>query len=70
MRYLCAVYLEPNALQGLSASEQAKLDRASLDYDAELAKKGHKIAAAALQLPRTAKTIRRRGEETLVTDGP
>jgi len=27
------------------------------------------IAAAALQLPRTVKTIRRRGEETLVTDG-
>jgi len=52
MKYLCAVYLEPNALQGLSASEQAKLDRASLDYDQELAKKGHLIAAAALQPPR------------------
>jgi hypothetical protein len=70
LKYLCAVYLEPNALQGLSASEQVKLDRASLDYDEELAKKGHLIAAAALQPPRTAKTIRRRGEKTMVTDGP
>ena len=70
MKYLCAVYLEPSVLQGLSASEQSKLDRASLDYDEELAKKGHLIAAAALQPPRTAKTIRRRGEKTLVTDGP
>jgi hypothetical protein len=42
MKYLCAVYLEPNALQGLSAGEQAKLNRDSLDYDEELAKKGRK----------------------------
>jgi hypothetical protein len=31
MKYLCAVYLEPNALQGLSAGEQGKLNRDSLD---------------------------------------
>jgi hypothetical protein len=41
MKYLCAVYLEPNALQGLSAGEQAKLNQDSLDYNDELAKKGH-----------------------------
>ncbi|HEX8800299.1 MAG TPA: hypothetical protein VF772_16905 [Terriglobales bacterium] len=55
MKYLCAVYLEPNALQGLSAGEQAKLNRDSLDYNDELAKKGHYIAASALQPPRTAR---------------
>jgi hypothetical protein len=70
MKYLCAVYLEPNALQGLSADEQARLNRDSLDYDDELAKKGHYIAASALQPPQTAKTIRHRGGKILVTDGP
>ena len=70
MKYLCAVYLEPNALQGLSASEQANLNRDSLQYDDELAKKGHYIAASALQPPRTAKTVRHRGGKLVVTDGP
>jgi hypothetical protein len=31
MKYPRAVYLEPNALQGLSAGEQAKLNRDLLD---------------------------------------
>jgi hypothetical protein len=70
MKYLCAVYLEPNALQDLSAGEQAKLNQDSLDYNDELARKGHYIAASALQPPRTAKTIRHRGGKILVTDGP
>ena len=70
MKYLCCVYLEPNALQDLSADELAKLHRDSLDYNDKLAKKGHYIAASALQPPRTAKTIRHRGGKPTVTDGP
>ena len=70
MKFLCAVYLEPNALQGLSASERANLNRDSLQYDDELAKKGHYIAASALQPPQTAKTVRHRGGRRVVTDGP
>jgi hypothetical protein len=62
MKYLCAVYLEPNALQGLSAGEQAKLNQDSLDYNDELAKKGHYIAASALQ-PLTVKTVCHRRED-------
>jgi hypothetical protein len=70
MKYLCAVYLEPNALQGLSASELEKLNRDSVQYDDELAKKGHYIASSALQPPQTAKTVRHRGGKPMVTDGP
>ena len=70
MKYLCTVYLEPNALQGLSASEQANLNRDSLEYDNELAKKGHYIAASALQPPRTAKTVCHRDGKPVVTDSP
>lgn len=70
MKFLCAVYLEPNALQGLSAGEQAKLNRDSLDYDDELAKRGHYIASSALRPPQTAKTVRHQGGKVLVMDGP
>lgn len=70
MKYLCAVYLEPNAYQGMSASDMANLNRDSLAYNDELAKKGHYIAASALQPPATAKTVRHRAGTPLVTDGP
>jgi hypothetical protein len=70
MKYLCAVYLEPGALQKLSAGERAELDRDSLAYDQELVKKGHFVAAAALQPVKTAKTVRSRGGRIAMTDGP
>ncbi len=70
MKYLCAVYLEPGALQKLSAKEREELDRDSLAYDQELIKKRHFIAAAALQSVKTAKTVRSRGGRIAMTDGP
>lgn len=70
MKYLCAVYLEPNCYEGVSAGDMAKLNRDSLAYNDELAKKGHYIAASALQWPGTAKTVRHRGGKPLVIDGP
>jgi hypothetical protein len=70
MKYLCAVYLEPGALQGLSTAEREDLDRNSLAYDQELMKKGHFIAASALQSVKTAKTVRSRGGQIAMTDGP
>ena len=70
LKYLCAVYLEPETLQRLSAKEREELDRDSLAYDQELMKKGHFLAAAALQSVKTAKTVRSRGGRIAMTDGP
>lgn len=70
MKYLCAVYFEPRALEELSASEKTELNRVSLQYNEELRKDGHFIVASALQLPKTAKTVRSRGGKIAVTDGP
>ena len=70
MKYLCLVYLERGALDGLSADERAALDRDSLAYDADLARRGHFIAASALQGVSAASTVRRRNGRRLVTDGP
>jgi hypothetical protein len=69
MKFLCAVFLEPNALQGLSPSELEKLNRDSVAYDGELARKGHYVASSALQ-PSTVKTVRHRHGKALVIDGP
>jgi len=70
MKYLCLVYFEPGALAHLSPEERAELDRASMAYDAELERRGHFIAASALQGVSTAATIRRRDDRRTVTDGP
>jgi hypothetical protein len=70
MKYMCLVYVEPGALPALSPAEKAALDRDSLAYDAELQRRGHFIAASALQGVATASTIRVRGGKTLTSDGP
>lgn len=70
MKYLCLVYFEPGALDGLTPEERDELDRESMAYDAELARRGVFIAASALQGVRTARTVRRRQGKVMVTDGP
>jgi hypothetical protein len=70
MKYLCLVYFAPGALAALSPEEHADLDRESLAYDAELARRGRLIAASALQGVATAKTVRRRSRKPLIIDGP
>jgi hypothetical protein len=70
MKYLCLVYGEPGCLSALSAQERAEFDRESIDYDTELMRGGHFIAASALQPVGTASTIRVRGGRALATDGP
>lgn len=70
MKYLCLVYFEPHVLSALSASEDKELARSSLEYDEELGRSGHFIAAAALQSVSTATTIRVRGGKMSMADGP
>jgi hypothetical protein len=70
MKYLCLVYFEPHALEGLSGSDRAALDRDSLSYDEELQKSGHYVVSAALQPVGTATTVRMRGGKISMTDGP
>jgi|SRR5271167_2883331 len=70
MKYMCAVYFEPKALDELSPSERTELNRVSRQYNDELRKDGHFIVASTLQLPKTAKTVRSRDGKIAVTDGP
>lgn len=70
MKFLCLVYLEPGGLDRLTPEERERLDRESQAYDAELARRGHFLAASALQSVDTARTLRTRGGRQAVIDGP
>jgi len=70
MKYLCLVYLEEHALDGLSDGERRRLVDESLEYDEALRASGHYITSDALQSVRTATTLRVRDGKVLATDGP
>ena len=70
MKYLCMVFFDENKLHALSKSESEALDAESLAYDEALRKRGHFVAAEALQSITTATTVRSRRGKLSVTDGP
>ena len=70
MKYLCLIYIEEKKLDALSKSEWDALANEALSYDEELRKKGHFIAAKALQPVQTATTVRVRNSQLSTTDGP
>ena len=70
MKFLCLVYFEASAFDALTKEEHDALTRASLQYDKDLQKSGHLIAAEALQSPAAAVTVRVRNGKQSATDGP
>ena len=70
MQYVCLVYGQESDLHALSPQAGARLDAESLAYDRELDRAGKLVIAQALQSIRTARTVRRRGGRTMVSDGP
>jgi len=76
MRYLCLVYGTEDSLpvmqnpKLMSRAEVDALTQDSLAYNDMLRTSGHFILAHALQSVRTATTVRVRGGQVLVTDGP
>lgn len=70
MKYLCMVFCDEKKLEALSSAESQALDDESLAYDESIRKKGHLLAAQALQPVRSAVTVRIRNSKPVVTDGP
>jgi hypothetical protein len=70
VRYACLVYFEAKDMEALSSAELKALQRASLDYDTDLARRGHLVLAQALQSPEAAVTVRVRSGKVSTTDGP
>ncbi len=70
MRYICLVYAELKAMEGLSQREREILVDDSLSYDEALRESGHFIVAHALESARQAVTVRVRDNRPAITDGP
>lgn len=70
MQYMCLVYMEERAFDGMSEAEQKALTRESLAYDDELRKNGRFLGANALQSVNSATTVRVRNSKVSTTDGP
>jgi hypothetical protein len=70
MKYLCLVYFEEKIWDTISQKESDAITEESLAYDQELMKRGHLIAAEALDSVHTATTIQVRNGKVSTTDGP
>jgi hypothetical protein len=70
MKYLCLCYDEEKKLNAVPRNEWDAIVREVYAYNEELRKKGHLIAAQALQSVQTARTVRVRNGTASTTDGP
>jgi len=70
MRFFCLVCFDGSIIDSLPPGEWDKLVRDSAEYDRELQRRGHFIAAEALTSPDTARTVRMRNGRMSATDGP
>lgn len=67
MKYLCLVYSDENDLHSLPDSPK---DTECHAYAQSLAESGHMVAGEALEPVSTATTVRVRGGQVSITDGP
>jgi hypothetical protein len=70
MQYVCLIYDDEQAWQGLSDEERNAVLAEYGTFTESIRQSGHMVAGDALQPTSTATTIRVRDGETLVTDGP
>jgi hypothetical protein len=70
MQYICLVYHEEEKLKALSAAELEALVGECGAWVEDLIQGGHHVFSAGLQSVRSATTLRQRGGQLAVTDGP
>jgi hypothetical protein len=70
MRYMLMVYEDESSWEALAAEEQAASVAAHRAFAQELRRQGRFVAGEGLQPTATATTVRHRGQELVVTDGP
>lgn len=70
MKFMCLVLLDSEVTATMTEADWQRLGEDSFDYDVKLFRDQVYIAAEALEGVETARTVRVRGGETMVTDGP
>jgi hypothetical protein len=70
VQFLMLVYVDEDYVENLPPGEQDEVWRAAAEFDLDLARSGHRVAAAALRPTRDAVTVRVRGGRASATAGP
>lgn len=70
MRYGCLIYTDEARLDALHEDERKRVELESREYEDELRRGGHLVAAERLASVRTATTLRMRGGRMVTSDGP
>ena len=70
MKFMCLVYFEPGAFDGVSEAEMTKLTDATIIEDIEMRRNGQLLLGQPLQGPETAVTVRGGKRGSGQTDGP
>ena len=70
MKYLCLLFFDGTKIEALPDAEKKTLDRDSMGYDRELARRGNYVTSQALQPPEAAVTVRLADGKLSTTDGP
>jgi hypothetical protein len=70
LKYLCLVYHEEARIEAMPPDEYNALIAEVLAYRNELRERGHYLASSPLQSTHTATTLRVRGGQLAITDGP
>jgi len=70
MKYLCLVVVDSELAGRMQPDDWARMGEESQAYDRDLMERGVFIAAEALVGQEAARTVRVRGGEALITDGP
>lgn len=70
MKYLCLAYEAENSLTRLTREEWLALREETLDYVADLQRRGKLLQTNALQSATRANTLRVRAGELAISDGP
>lgn len=70
MRYLCLVIVDADLANSMGPADWEKMGAESQAYDQGLINRGVYVHAEALLGPEVARTVRVRGGNAMVTDGP
>ena len=70
MHFLCVVHVDGEMAAALSPDERAAFETENKAYADWLAQSGHSIVAASLHEPDTARLVRQRHGQFVMTDGP
>ncbi len=70
MKFLCTVLVDEVLAAAMSEADWARIGAESQAYDADLMARGIFLAAEALEGRATARTVRVRAGDAMITDGP